>query len=341
MLVSSEIIPALGLFLGLTTATYTLQDDYGTNQTFFSKFDFFTSPDPTHGYVEYVDRATAQSAGLISASSGSVYLGVDTSNVASSPGRQSVRLTSKKAYNHGLVILDLEHMPGSVCGSWPAFWMIGTVPPTAGEIDIIEGISDYTTNEVTLHTNEDGCSIQNSGFSGSLDTSECYIYTKSDGSGGCGIIDPSKQSYGDGFNAAGGGVFATEWTSDGVHVWRFSNSSIPADISSGRPNPSTWGTPVASFAGNCDFDAQFNNLHIVFDITFCGDWAGSEWSSDSCTSKAPTCQDFVQNHPKAFTESYWRVRSLKVYTNDRSTKRSAGTNTIPKVRRRGGHKYGM
>ena len=78
------------------------------------------STDPTSGYVSYVDKSTASTNGLISTSGGSVYIGVDHTNTASSPGRQSVRLTSTSTYNHGLVILDLEHMPGSVCGTWPA-----------------------------------------------------------------------------------------------------------------------------------------------------------------------------------------------------------------------------
>lgn len=73
--------------------------------------------------MNYVDKTTAKNSGFISASDGSVYVGVDTANSASSPGRQSVRLESKNIYTHGLVILDLEHMPGSVCGSWPALYV--------------------------------------------------------------------------------------------------------------------------------------------------------------------------------------------------------------------------
>jgi hypothetical protein len=76
--------------------------------------------DPTNGYVTYVDESTAESAGLIYASGNATYIGVDTTNVASGSGRQSVRLTSNTAYTHGLFVLDLAHMPGSVCGSWPA-----------------------------------------------------------------------------------------------------------------------------------------------------------------------------------------------------------------------------
>lgn len=70
--------------------------------------------------MSYVNRSIASRAGLINTSSGSVYIGVDHNSTAGQPGRQSVRLESTKTYTHGLVILDLAHMPGSVCGTWPA-----------------------------------------------------------------------------------------------------------------------------------------------------------------------------------------------------------------------------
>lgn len=142
--------------------------------------------------------------------------------------------------------------------------MIGTVPPTAGEIDIIEGVNDGPVNAVTLHTNHDGCTVNNSGFSGILDRHSCYIFsTGPAGAGGCSILDSNPESYGGIFNGAGGGVYATEWTSDFIRVWRFPRSKIPGNLQSGSPDPSTWGTPVASFSGGCNIDAQFNNLHLV------------------------------------------------------------------------------
>jgi len=102
----------------LSTAGYVLEDDYATD-SFFSKFSFFTGADPTKGFVKYVDQSTAQSSGLINTNNGAIYMGVDHTNVASS-GRASVRLTSTKSYNHGLIILDAAHMPGGICGTWPA-----------------------------------------------------------------------------------------------------------------------------------------------------------------------------------------------------------------------------
>ena len=88
---------------------------------------YFQEPDPTQGFVHYVDKATASQNGLIGTSQGSVYIGVDNKNIADSGGRQSVRLTSFKGYNHGLVILDLAHMPGNICGTWPALYVTSLI----------------------------------------------------------------------------------------------------------------------------------------------------------------------------------------------------------------------
>lgn len=105
-------------------------------------FDFFTDDDPTHGYVNYVDRQTAERTKLLRIVQNKVYIGVDAENRAAIRGRNSVRLHSKANYTHGLFILDLAHMPGSICGSWPAFWLVGKGDdwPKRGEIDIIEGL---------------------------------------------------------------------------------------------------------------------------------------------------------------------------------------------------------
>ena len=116
----SSVLFALGV-AKTAVAGYSLVDDYSSSN-FFSMFDFFQGHDPTNGFVNYVDQGTAQSDGLIN-TNGPVYIGVDSTNQASS-GRKSVRLTSKKAYNHMLVVLDINNMPTG-CGTWPALY----VPP--------------------------------------------------------------------------------------------------------------------------------------------------------------------------------------------------------------------
>jgi hypothetical protein len=105
-------------YLQYSTATYNLVDTYDSSN-FFSEFTLFSGGDPTGGFVNYQgNEGSAQSAGLINTNNGQVYMGVDSTNVVStsSAGRPSVRVTSNKAYTHGLFIADIAHMPGSICG---------------------------------------------------------------------------------------------------------------------------------------------------------------------------------------------------------------------------------
>ncbi|KAK4635329.1 hypothetical protein CLAFUW4_00022 [Fulvia fulva] len=60
-----QLLPLL--FTTLTTAEYLLQSNF-TGPSFLDNFDFYTSWDPTFGYVHYVDRATAEQYGMINVS---------------------------------------------------------------------------------------------------------------------------------------------------------------------------------------------------------------------------------------------------------------------------------
>ncbi|KAH6606648.1 glycoside hydrolase family 16 [Trichoderma cornu-damae] len=297
----------------VTRAEYILDVTYDAIN-FFSSFDFFTGSDPTHGFVEYVDAQTANALGLAGTSLGGVYMGVDSTTQAPSNGRKSVRVTSQKSFTHGLFIADIAHMPGSICGAWPAMWMVGPDWPSSGEIDIIEGVNTQTTNAITLHTSA-GFAVSNDGSNPrtKLLRSDCG---PNPSNSGCGQSTSDNQNYGDGFNAIGGGVYATEWTSEHIAVWFFPRTSIPLDVSAGVPNPSGWGYPLAKFTGanGCSVDEYFKDNQIVFDTTFCGDWAGNVWGSNGeCSALANTCEDFVSNNPLAFAEAYWIVNSINVY----------------------------
>jgi hypothetical protein len=102
-------------------ASYRLVDNYNSGN-FFSSFNFYSGADPTHGYVNYRSQGDAQNIGLINSNNGQIYMGVDHSTYnPGSPGRSSVRVSSKKSYTHGLFIADIAHMPGNACGVWPAY----------------------------------------------------------------------------------------------------------------------------------------------------------------------------------------------------------------------------
>ncbi|KAK2867825.1 hypothetical protein FQN49_003433 [Arthroderma sp. PD_2] len=296
-------------------ANYILEDDYQP-ETWFDQFRFFSAKDPTHAYVNYLAQSEAQTQNLIGIRNNSVYLGVDHTNVASGEGRSSVRLETKKVYNHGLIIADIKHMPGGECGTWPAFWTTSSAWPSEGELDIIEGVNQQKQNDYALHTAQ-GCSIPEQGnFTGKVITPDCDVKAFGQAENqGC-LVEDSKgsQGYGMDFNDAQGGVFATEWTSNGISIWFFPRKEVPADISSGHPDPSTWREPSALFAGSCDVEKHVRNQRIIFNTAFCGGWAEGMWADDPvCSKKAPSCIDFVQNNAPAFKETYWLINYMKVY----------------------------
>ncbi|KAI7091125.1 endo-1,3(4)-beta-glucanase [Hortaea werneckii] len=322
----STLLTQLALMSTTGWAQYTLQDDYFANGDFFSKFEFFTGEDPTHGFVAYQDKSSSEQSKLISSSSNEAQMKVDTENQTPN-GRPSVRITSNNKYNSGLIIMDASHMPTG-CGTWPAFWMVGPDWPAGGEIDIIEGVHEQSANDMTLHTS-DGCTVGSTGFTGNQLTDNCYVNAPDQGNNvGCQIAASDSNTYGAGFNSNGGGVYATEWTDSAIDIWFFPHGSVPSDIQDNSPKPSGWGKPLAHFQGDCDIPGHFHDLQIVFDTTFCGDWAGNTWGSSSCSSKANTCNDFVQNNPQAFEEAYWSINALKVYqANGESAETAAPTAT--------------
>jgi hypothetical protein len=323
-----------------SAATYDRVDSY-SGLNFFSGFDFNVFDDPTHGYVDFVDQSVALSEGLINVTtSNQVYIGTDYSNVVADGerGRKSIRLQSKKSYNgKNLIVIDLEHMPTTVgslqdgCSSWPAFWTVGSDWPTKGEIDIIEYVNTDEVAVTTLHTDE-GCDQGNedtSLFTGvwglgayGNPADNCDVNAADQWANeGCGILGAGSTNpqpkVGAAFNALGkGGVYALEWLEDNyIRAFYFERDDIPSDIkgrSSITPDTSTWGLPYARFelGADCPSD-HFQKHNIIFDNTFCGDWAGNTFSQ-SCSTDV-SCNDYVKFNPSYFQESYWLINYVDVY----------------------------
>lgn len=157
-------------------------------------------------------------------------------------------------------------------------------------------------------------------FTGKVLTSDCDVDAPDQSkNAGCAITSNTSLTFGTDFNNAGGGVYATEWTSQFIKIWFFPRGSFPSDIASASPSPSeNWGPPTSMFSGDFNMDDHFKNLSLVFDTTFCGDWAGNTWNSSSCASLAPTCEEYVSNFPAAFKEAYWAVNTLQVFQDDGS-----------------------
>lgn len=112
----STFIILLATLISGGLAGYSLEDDYFLGN-FFDKFAFWDEEDPTHGFVVYQNRSSSEDLGLIERTSDYARWGVDSTNVTPL-GRPSIRITSKKTYNYGLIVADIEHMPGGICGTW-------------------------------------------------------------------------------------------------------------------------------------------------------------------------------------------------------------------------------
>ena len=90
---------------------------------------------------------------------------------------------------------------------------VGPNWPQGGEIDIAEGVNEYTSNQVTLHTTP-GCTMPSTdpnalGITGSV-TASADCETEATGNAGCGWRDTRSNSWGAPFNSNGGGVYTSE-----------------------------------------------------------------------------------------------------------------------------------
>ncbi|KAM0372817.1 hypothetical protein ACHAPY_009421 [Fusarium culmorum] len=118
-------------------AAFTLKKTYDSSnfldsfnfrdRAYFDSIDPGYEGDPTGGSVNYLSRSQAVSSGIVNTNNGKILLGVNSVDKAalltpggSKHGRGSVRLESKESYSSGILIADIEHMPGVACGVWPA-----------------------------------------------------------------------------------------------------------------------------------------------------------------------------------------------------------------------------
>ncbi|TIA55813.1 hypothetical protein D6C79_00246 [Aureobasidium pullulans] len=318
----AQSIPGASYFTGggvPGSGAYQLVDDYQPS-VFFSKFNYYNSYDPTYGHVQYVNETVANRNGYTTTDDDSITISVDTTSKwpRGGPGRPAVRLISDNTYTHGLFILDLNHMPFG-CGTWPAFWLLGPDWPRNGEIDIIEGVHTSTTNTISMHT-DSNCTIAGSGQTGLFTSSNCD-HAANDNSG-CGSVannTATPNNYGKALSDNNGGVYITEWTSAYVRVWFFPRNNIPSSVTSGSPNITEFGLPMANFQGSCNIDSHFANHSIIINTDFCGAWAGFTYSNyKECPLTTglngyDSCVDYVGNNPQAFLDAYWEINSLKVY----------------------------
>ncbi|KAG8857223.1 hypothetical protein FRB96_005898 [Tulasnella sp. 330] len=335
----SLLVLAAASTVTANAARYYQPQDSFVGQGFYDGFEFFTASDPTHGRVNYVDQQTAVSKNLSYTTSNTIILRADSVATLNStgPGRDSVRIQSKKAYGLGVTIANVRAMPIG-CGTWPALWSNanGVAWPQGGEIDMIEGINNQGASSSVLHTGWN-CAMNTSSMvqTGALGNLNC---TSSQGNNAGCIVQPqsSVPSFGPNFNAIGGGWYAIERTSSMINMWFWArnDSSVPDEVrhagfasqTSKQINPANWTTPYANFENSaCDI-SQFKPQNIIINLTLCGDWAGSSYPS-TCPK---TCVQHVEEDASDFQDAAWNIASLTVWS-------PANVPTKRKVSRRSRH----
>ncbi|KAF7345767.1 Glycoside hydrolase family 16 protein [Mycena venus] len=306
---------------------------------FYDAFNFEAIPDPTHGRVNYVNKTQAIIHNLTFASEHTFVLRADHKAVINNTGtmgRNSARIRTNKAYTTHVAVFDIVHMPQG-CGTWPAVWETDeAIWPNGGEVDILEGVNDQGTDQVTLHT-VTGCTMptvrNQTGFEFTIPffvraDIDYFLFSRrtslfldcdvnANFNAGCGVSVGQASSYGPTFNADGGGWYAIERTNASISVWFWSRKAekVPFDVREGgrEVNTGKWGIPVANFPNtNCNLDQFFDAHNIIINLTFCGDFAGnpSVYAASGCPS---TCEDYVDNNPEAFTNAYFQFNSINIY----------------------------
>jgi len=317
--------------LAAHAATYKIaQNHSGAN--FFDGWVFTEGIDATTvGNVLYQPQAAALQQQLAYVNNqGHAIIKVDNTTVGQGDtyGRASVKINSTASFGKGsLVIMDAWHMPYG-CSVWPAYWSQGSPAdewPRFGEIDIVENVNQATVNQMALHTTQ-GCTLaQGTQVTGKIVSHDCFNGTN--GNQGCIVQGASDATYGAGFAAAGGGVYALEWSSEGngIRIWFFQRGSIPADVSGDSPNPSGWGTPTAAWPeSGCNSSQFFGPQTLILDITLCGNFAGAPAIFQATCSGV--CTDLIKT-PSNYNNAYFDISYVRIFSDGTSGSNSGATLT--------------
>jgi hypothetical protein len=123
------------------------------------------------------------------------------------------------------------------------------------------GVNVNPNNQYTVHTNP-GCFIAEpmpgTGTIVTANGAGASCDARGNDNAACGIKENQPNSYGDGLNNAGGGVWATLWTEEAISIWFFIRGKVPADIDAKTPDPSKWGKATAVFGSStCAWETYF------------------------------------------------------------------------------------
>ncbi|KAI1790516.1 concanavalin A-like lectin/glucanase domain-containing protein [Ganoderma leucocontextum] len=313
----------LSLSAAQTLAAYNLVQSF-SGSNFFQGWDFFDGFDnTTNGDVNFLSEANATASKLTFVNdAGRAVIKVDnTTFVPFNFKRNSVKINTHDFFSIGSVfVLDAVHIPFG-CSVWPSFWTKGPNWPAGGEIDIMELVNLAADNQMTLHATAGCTQPANVMQLGKTSGTDCSQGVNS--SIGCTVIESQPNNAGADFASAGGGVWAAQFDVSGIFVWFWSRNSIPADISNSSTSvdPSTWGTPSASWpASTCNVTNFFTPQQLVLDITLCGDFAGQPTIyAQTCggpVGNSSTCylENVINNGTSQYADAFFEINYVKAYS---------------------------
>ncbi|ELU40903.1 MFS_1 domain-containing protein [Rhizoctonia solani AG-1 IA] len=316
---------------------YTIAQDFSGSK-FFDGWSFTNGNDAkNYGNVAYLakDVAMAQQLVYLNAA-GNAIIKVDNTTVGSPQdpayGRASVKMNTTEPFTKGsLVVMDALHFPYGVSRGFGcksiysnsldllsalSGQLIGArvAPRTNGRASVgTQNVNLAPVNQMSLHTSQ-GCTLaSDTQVTGRIVSNDCYNNTN--GNQGC-IIQMPDNSFGESFARNGGGVYAVEWSStgNGIRAWFFPRSSIPADLTSANPNPSTWGTPTAAWPeSGCDTSKFFGPQTLIINISICGAYAGATSVFESTCPNQGSCLDLVRN-PRNYDNAYFEIAYVRIYS---------------------------
>jgi hypothetical protein len=196
-----------------------------------------------------------------------------------------------------------------------SFTINNKAKPYYAELDIYEGVNNFTHNQMTIWSNlEGGCQdilISNSRLHQRDDTRLTRAYWEdADGTFGAPV------------NAAGGVVSVMSLDSDGIRMWHFAPADIPKDLDNDTPDVNSWKAPVVSYdsgSAKCNLGQIVTDQMMVLKLDFCGTMAGADnWINSGCQTKSEmTCNEFVGTNPQAFSDTYFAVNYVKLFKSTR------------------------
>ncbi|KAF8827753.1 hypothetical protein HHX47_DHR4000369 [Lentinula edodes] len=262
-------------------------------------------------------------------SNGHVIIKVDNTTDAngdSTFGRNSVYLESNEMMTIGsLLVFDAVHIPYGVCfpekvlnGLLIVSQVLGVAIPVHARARLARQWRDGLDRKCESGDKQSvfpPCSSATSNQTGTTTSTNCTVVPSEDENTGCVVEDTQTDSFGAGFAENNGGVYAVLWDESGIAMWFFNRSSVPSDISSSQPDPTSWSTASAWYpASGCSPSSVFGPQTITLYIDICGAFAGDTTTFDeTCSSVASNCTSLVQTASN-YDNAYWEINYLRVFT---------------------------